>query len=573
MKTFIFLLLLLSAPMRALAGSITANVDQTQFESGEEVTLTVEVEGSLDGDPDLGNMADFQVGGRSQSTQVQIINGSMTKRSVYTFSLLPQKNGALTIPPVVAQIDGKKEQTLPIAITAGGGQNNTSPGASRPNGQTSEPDLYFMERTLSPGPYYRYMPIVESIHIYRRAEWQEASKNVVSSPDWQIYELKEDEKRMEVRGGVNYSVITLKRVLVPLKSGTLKLPDMTVVVQFVDPRRRQRSNPFDIFSGGMLAKRQLNLEQKTLGISELPEPDLPVGELTPSVDLKSTSVKVGDSVTMEFKVSGKAWFSGMALNPPVLNGAFKVYKDQPETTEEPTGEGLVGSKSLKISLVPSEPGSLQFAPWVFRYLDIKTGKLVEKSISIPALEVTGSKEDMVISGPPPTRPSGEKDKPRAAEPSFHAGEAKGFPLSGGRRYFVGTLLSFSVFFFLLGLGIWGQRRWASAQNPDYAPAQKAWKALKSTLERESTLEAKIQKFKAYSAVRMRGDADAVSIRDVIEVLTKDRWSEEALGEVKDMYKLYDQVKFSGRPEVDPSGRGPGLNFSPLEIKRRKPWFQ
>ena len=570
MKTIIFLFLALVPHLRLLAGTLTANVERTQVESGEEVMLSVEVEGSIDGDPDLGVSSDFEVGGRSESTQVQIINGSMSKRKTYTYSLLPRKNGSLTIPAVTAKVDGKLEKTLPIAISVGGGPKNgaRSGGAGAADPQAPDGELYHLERSLSPGPYYKHMPLVEAIHIYRRLEWQEASKLPVTSPDWQIYEQKDEEKKIETRAGVNYSVITLKRALVPLKSGSLRLPDFTVIIQFLDPRKRQRANPFDIFNGASLSKRQLNLDEKNLSIADLPESDLPVGELAPTVSLSSSSVKVGDSVTMEFKVSGKAWFSGMPLNLPDLQGAFKVYKDQPETSEEATSAGLTGSKSIKLSLVPSEPGKLEFSPWQFKFLDPKSGKVMEKSIPIPALEVTGTKEEVVISGAAPSRPEPSKDVSRNLEASFYSKEASGFPWSGTRKEYVIALLGLSALIFLISGVVAGRRRWLSLQIPNYALVMKSWKALGTALNRKSSLSARVEAFREYCAVRIQAEVPSVTVRDVRWVLEKDGWAQNALEEVEDLFRIFDSQKYNDQVVATHQE----MQKSALEIKRRKPCF-
>jgi len=572
MKTVIFLLvtMVLSGPL--LAGSLTANVERTQFESGEEVMLSIEVEGSIDGDPDLGVTSDFEVGGRSESTQVQIINGSMSKRKTYTYSLLPRKNGPLSIPAVTARVDGKTEKTLPIAISVGGAGAKSgarSGGAGPGSGVATDPELYHLERSLSAGPYYKHMPIVETIDIYRRLEWQEASKMPVTSPEWQIYEQKNEEKRQETRAGVNYSIVSLKRVLVPLKSGSLRLPDFTVIIQFLDPRRRQRVNPFDIFGGANLSKRQLNIEEKSLSIGDLPESDLPVGELVPAVSLSSSSVKVGDSVTMEFKVSGKAWFSGLPLTPPELQGAFKVYKDQPQTNEEVTSAGLSGAKSIKLSLVPTEPGKLEFPPWTFRFLDPKTGKVVEKSLAIPSLEVTGSKEEMVISGAAPTRPETSKPMSRNQEPSFLGKEPSGFPWSGARKDLIKGLLGLSAFLFLISGGLSARRKWLAGKNPEYGPAMKSWNGLVAALNSKGSPVSKVEAFREYCAVRMQAQAQSVSVKDVRWVLEKDGWESIALDEVMGLFGMLDSQKYNQQavaPHLE-------MQNAASEIKRRKPCFQ
>lgn len=548
---------------RVFAGSLTANVEKTEFESGEEVILSVEVQGSLDGELTIADSSDFDIGGRSQSTQVQIINGKYSKMSIYTYSLNPRKNGALMTPVVTATVDGKIEKTLPIKVSVGSGAQEGK------GSQSASGELFQVERSIAGGPYYKHMPIVETIKILRRTDWQSANKIPASSPDWQIYEVKNEETSTENRGGINYGVITLRRVLVPLKAGKLKLPDWVVQIEFIDASRRRSSSPFDIFSGATMAKRQLGVEAKEIDIAQIPEVDIPVGILTPGVSVSSQNVKVGDSLTIEFKVSGQGWFSGLKLEPPELSGRFKLYRDQPVIQEAASNSGLEGVKSLKLSLVPSEAGRLEFSPWIFRFFDPSLGKVVEKSVEIPAIEVSGSAEVLISSGGaiPQVEPSQSNTVQREA--TFYSDLPSGMAFKGAKREFIFWLFGFAIFFIFTSLAVFSYQIFQAKRIPEYNEVIRAWKNLRSHLRKESSLDVIIFAFKKYASVKLRASENAVTVGDVIEALKSDQWKKEALSEVSVAFNVIEAQKFSG------ASRPQDFTFveSAQEVKRKKPCFR
>ncbi len=63
-----------------LAGSLTAELDQTQITVDDVAQLTVEVSGSAQGDVSLPKIEGLRIQGTGQSTNVSIVNGSMSNQ-------------------------------------------------------------------------------------------------------------------------------------------------------------------------------------------------------------------------------------------------------------------------------------------------------------------------------------------------------------------------------------------------------------------------------------------------------------------------------------------------------------
>ena len=85
-------------------GTVKVNVDRQKINEGDSVILTVTAT-NIKGDPDvsLPKMKDFKVvsgPNQSSSTNVQFVNGKMTKSSTVTltWTLIPVKIGQVTVP-------------------------------------------------------------------------------------------------------------------------------------------------------------------------------------------------------------------------------------------------------------------------------------------------------------------------------------------------------------------------------------------------------------------------------------------------------------------------------------------
>ena len=117
-------------------GTVKVNVDRRKINEGDSVILMVTAT-NIKGDPDVGlpKMKDFKVvsgPNQSSSTNVQFVNGKMTKSSTVTliWTLIPVKTGQATVPTIKIQIGKKSFVSSPITITVskrGTHQTGTKP--------------------------------------------------------------------------------------------------------------------------------------------------------------------------------------------------------------------------------------------------------------------------------------------------------------------------------------------------------------------------------------------------------------------------------------------------------------
>ncbi|MEJ0000206.1 MAG: BatD family protein [Verrucomicrobiota bacterium] len=98
------------------AATVTATLDPPQVALGESAQLTVTVSGSQE-QPAVPKIDGLEIISVGQSTQIEIINGSITANASNTYSITPQHEGTFTIPAIHA--GNAVSQPLTLRVGAG----------------------------------------------------------------------------------------------------------------------------------------------------------------------------------------------------------------------------------------------------------------------------------------------------------------------------------------------------------------------------------------------------------------------------------------------------------------------
>jgi len=101
----------------AQAVQFYASVDKTSgtLEDYFQLTLTVK---DLNGakQPDLPQSPDFRMNYQGQSSQMQVVNGSVTSQITFNYLLTPLKVGKLAIPSATISVGGQEYRSNPIHL-------------------------------------------------------------------------------------------------------------------------------------------------------------------------------------------------------------------------------------------------------------------------------------------------------------------------------------------------------------------------------------------------------------------------------------------------------------------------
>ena len=96
---FLGMVLVLWLPAAGHGLTATAQVDKTKILPGEMVSLSIVVDGGK-AKVDLSPIRDFQIVSSGTSTSQSYTNGTWYHQVVYRYQLVPEKTGALKIPPL-----------------------------------------------------------------------------------------------------------------------------------------------------------------------------------------------------------------------------------------------------------------------------------------------------------------------------------------------------------------------------------------------------------------------------------------------------------------------------------------
>ena len=132
------ILVLLLVTLPAGGAEIFARISHETVRVGQPFSLFLEARGEVESPPDLSVLREaFEILGRSQHRNVQIINGRSIHRASLTLTLSPRSAGKLTIPAISFGTD----RSQPIALEVTGDYQGTQqewqkPGGNRPSGSS-----------------------------------------------------------------------------------------------------------------------------------------------------------------------------------------------------------------------------------------------------------------------------------------------------------------------------------------------------------------------------------------------------------------------------------------------------
>jgi hypothetical protein len=351
----------------ASAAAITAEVDRLKTSREEPFWLTVSIEGDLDGELSIPQSQDFEFTRTGESTNISIINGSISRQRQFTYQLSPLKTGPLTIPSLTAKIDGKPYNSLPIKVEV------TGQALDSANGQViDDKRLVYVERELPKKIFYEGESVISTVRLLTRARLTGATPARDSAPDWRLIAVEGQKNGEVVRNGAKWNTIEMREGLIPLKSGRLKVPAFGITATWIQPAERSRrpspGSVFDLFQQGVFnmgreVTRTLRSELAEVEVKPLPLPrpkdfaDI-VGAFTLSSSVSKKELNAGDTATVTIQIKGQGALDRMR-DLKISPSGSKVYADRPDLNEkiEP-GAGLVSVRSMKFAVVPTGAGIL-----------------------------------------------------------------------------------------------------------------------------------------------------------------------------------------------------------------------
>ncbi len=361
---FCFLLIHLSAQ----AATITAQVDRNPVQVNESFTLTFSANSSVDDDPDFSPLEkDFDILSRSSGSNIRIINGNYSRSTQWTLTVIPKREGALTIPA----ISFGKDQSSAISIHVKAVDNTATPAGA---------DV-FLEMEASRKQSWVQAQIIITVRLLSALNISQfgLSPLKISDLDTVVEQLGKDKQYQTHHNNRAYLVVERKYALFPQKAGQLHIPVQTGEVEiasrrrssFFDPlpsrgkNKRVRSPALDITVTPIPAsfKNRQWLAASKLQLREEWSPNPPI-------------FKVGEPVTRSISLIAEGVPAAQLpeLQKYSLPG-IKLYPDQPNLNDAKQSDGIIGRRVEKVALMPTKPGDIRLPEIKIPWWNTETEKL------------------------------------------------------------------------------------------------------------------------------------------------------------------------------------------------------
>ena len=370
MRRFLVLVALVAGfvPAAAHALDIDASVDRTRAGVGEQIVLTVVVNGTFRnlGDPVLPDLGDaFQVHDAGTSRNFSFINGRASSSVSFRYVLVPRREGSFTVGPISVTHDDETVSTRPIGLQVTA-STAPAPPALEPDleGNTSGSRDVFVRALVDETSPFVSQQVTLRIQLYSALPLLENPNfSPPSTEGFWREELASRQVRVATLEGRRYQVMEVAFALFPTRPGTLTLGPATLDCR-VRPARAS-SDPFRSL-GSFFDGERVVVTSDPIAVEVRPLPGgAPagyrgaVGEFRLETSADRTRVPQNEPVWFRVELTGTGNLRTLGeITLPDLPG-FRAYPEQSSTEPSTVGDVLGGRVVQEFVLVPLRAGRLE----------------------------------------------------------------------------------------------------------------------------------------------------------------------------------------------------------------------
>lgn len=367
------LLLLLASALAALAASATLEVDSHSLTVGQTVGLQVQVvDGAVAGVPRVPVGDGLVVAYSGQSTQRVMVNFKTTRIQQFSYTLTAQAEGAYVIGPLELEAGGETVVAPAVAVKVGP-REKVGDQAREVSAAVSQRDAWLGQTLV-----YAFRFRTRS-RVYDPRWTPPSFDGFIQEP---TAEVASREYTVD-QGGVAWSIQAIDIPIIASAAGERTIPAALLTAQ-VPRSNAAKSRGADPFNMGPFARVDtttdtLTTETLSVRVRELPAAGRPAdfsglvgsfqldarllgpagGEVAPG---QAAAVRLGDSLTLELRLSGDGSLSAVKLPPPAATAGYRAYDDAPEVVGKLDDGKFSAVATFKRALVPEAEGSLEIAP-------------------------------------------------------------------------------------------------------------------------------------------------------------------------------------------------------------------
>jgi len=357
------------------AADIQVKVDRTQIELNETFTLIFEASEAPDDDPDFSPLEkDFQVLGKSTSSNMSIINGNYTRSKKWNVTLIALHKGTITVPSINFGSDSSPAYQINIKEP----QKSTS----------KQGEALMSELDISASSAYPQQQIIVTQRLLSASninayEFSPLKTKGVEITQQTLGEIKQYQTK---RGTTPYLVLEQSYAIYPQSAGKLTIePSIASARVAIQGNQRNRS-AFDPFRNNTKTIRRSSAN-KIISVKPIPEAfkgqhwlvakDVQLVEEFP----ESKAFSAGEPVTrtLLLMADGQNASQLPEFTNPEVKG-LKQYPDKPLLKNNTSESGITGVQQLKIAIIASTAGKYTLPAISIPWWNTQTNKLEHAKI-------------------------------------------------------------------------------------------------------------------------------------------------------------------------------------------------
>ena len=374
------LTLILLLPSSASLADISAQVNRKVLASNETIQLTLRYDGqAFNSQPDFSPLQqDFEILSNNRQQQYSNVNGKSASYTDWNLTLRPKRIGIILIPSLTYKND--ISNALEVTVHAAAPSGSTAAGTQPIYTET------FVDKT----EVYIQQQILLTQRLYTSVQLRDYSLSDLDIPGAIIQRLG-DTQYQKVINGRPYLVLEVNYAIFPQSSGKLTIP--TLRFGAYESSSRAQFGTFSTRGNRILRDTQA----KTISIMAKPA-HVVADQWMPSSGLildeqwttDLSSLTVGEPITLTIRIIAKG-LTGAQISPLNLtpSDAYKVYPDRPQIEEQISDNGIVGTRTESLALVPNRAGEMTIPSIEVRWWDttkqrMQTTKLPAKRVDVRA---------------------------------------------------------------------------------------------------------------------------------------------------------------------------------------------
>lgn len=530
---------------------LEASVSPAVITADEEAVITVKVSGGQStSDPVAPRVAGLSIILTGRSSQINIFNSQVQSSSDYEYTVVPSDPGEYNIGAFTVYSSGVEYRSNPLklSVKAGGSYSSTpsSPFNSSPNPNYRYPqqqqdeapagENFWISTSVSQTNPKLHEEMIFSFKLFTRVGLEFEDLKLPAFKDFRKEELVPEKKGKQTINGKTFSTYEIIYALYPLKPGALTIEETSAKVKYY-VQDRQNYNSFFFNFSGKPRHKTLSAKAIPIQVEDLPQPrpddftDL-VGRFTLEASLSDHELNVGDSATLTLTLRGQGNIRDARLPDFKLSG-YKIYEDKPVEQIDKTKNGVRGSKTFTLALMPTEPGDLKLGDFSLSYYDVESqsysklklpemmlvakGSPMDQGSQAVLAQAGGEKTVVTLKDLAPLVPS--------AKEAFRGPPLPVVPEMVAQMVFWGLPLAFVLW--ILGSALWI----AYVRPTRRSQSRKAWRGLARVLKSSASSDRELwEALKEFFAAQMdlgKGAATSSEMRRYCQSRLGDKWPEKA----------------------------------------------